>query len=107
VGEAIGRVKSGLAPGDIFEIEVTNLNELREALAAGATHIMLDNISPAMMKKAVTLATGKARLEASGNMTIPKARQAAQAGIDFISVGALTHSATAVDLSLIVKVDKR
>jgi nicotinate-nucleotide pyrophosphorylase (carboxylating) len=83
-----------------IEIEVKNLKELKEALEAGADVIMLDNMSLADMKKAVKIAKGKALLEASGNVNLENVRGIAETGVDIISIGALTHSAKAADISM-------
>jgi nicotinate-nucleotide pyrophosphorylase (carboxylating) len=83
-----------------IEVEVKNLYELKEALDAGAGVIMLDNMSIPDMKKAVKIAKGKAILEASGNVNLENIRSIAETGVDIISVGALTHSARAVDISM-------
>ena len=107
VMDAIAMAKRGLGPDGYFAIEVTNIQELKEALDGGAPHILLDNMSPAMMKQAVKTAAGRVWLEASGNMTLARAAQAAKAGVDFVSVGALTHSAPGVDVSLMVEVLKK
>jgi nicotinate-nucleotide pyrophosphorylase (carboxylating) len=89
------------APADMtLEVEVTNLSELQEALEAGADIIMLDNMSVPMMKKAVEITVGQAKLEASGNITLANVRKTAETGVDFISVGALTHSFKSLDISL-------
>lgn len=89
------------------EVEVRNLDELREAIAAGADRILLDNMSLDAMREAVAIARsgpGPAPLlEASGNMTLERVRDVAATGVDFISVGALTHSAPALDLSLLLR----
>lgn len=82
------------------EVEVKTLAELRAALDRGCRLIMLDNMSLAQMRRAVKLARGRANLEASGRMTLARVPGVARTGIDFISVGALTHSAPALDLSL-------
>ncbi len=87
-----------------IEIEVTNLDELRDALAHGPDIILLDNMSPALVRQAVEQVRAhstprKIRTEASGGITIANVREFAEAGVDWISVGALTHSAPAVDLS--------
>ncbi|HVA94881.1 MAG TPA: carboxylating nicotinate-nucleotide diphosphorylase [Candidatus Dormibacteraeota bacterium] len=87
-----------------IEIEVTNLDELRAALAHGPDIILLDNMSPALVRQAVEQVRAhnsprKIRTEASGGITIANVREFAEAGVDWISVGALTHSAPAVDLS--------
>jgi len=83
-----------------IEVEVKNLDELKEALDAGADVIMLDNMSITDMKKAVKIAKGKAILEASGNVNLENIRSIAETGVDIISIGALTHSARAVDTSM-------
>lgn len=86
------------------EVETRDLAEVDEALAAGADIIMLDNMSPADMRAAVALIAGRALVEASGNMTLETVRAAAECGVDVISVGALTHSVRAADLSLLLDV---
>lgn len=88
------------------EIEVTTLDELREALAAGARAIMLDNMSLDTMREAVAITRAHAPgilLEASGNVTVERVRAIAETGVDLISSGALTHSAPAVDVSLLIE----
>ncbi|WP_445666730.1 carboxylating nicotinate-nucleotide diphosphorylase [Fodinibius sp. AD559] len=87
------------APAVRIEVETTCLEEVKKALAAGADIIMLDNMSIAMMKKAVELIDGKAETEASGNITLDRIKEVASTGVDYISVGALTHSVTAFDIS--------
>ncbi len=83
-----------------IEVEVANLKDLQEALKAGADIVMLDNMSLDDMKSAVGIAKGKALIEASGNMTIDRIRAVAETGVNFISIGALTHSAPAADISM-------
>ncbi|KLN97614.1 carboxylating nicotinate-nucleotide diphosphorylase [Moellerella wisconsensis] len=83
-----------------IEVEVENLDELLEAIRAGADIIMLDNFTPIMMKDAVVLNSGVAALEVSGNVTLDTIAEFAQTGIDFISVGALTKHIRAIDLSM-------
>jgi nicotinate-nucleotide pyrophosphorylase (carboxylating) len=97
VAEAISRARRAHMP---IEVEVDTLDQLREALDAGAELILLDNMSPELMRRAVEMTARRARLEASGGMTLEGAVAAAKAGVDRISVGALTHSAPALDLSL-------
>jgi nicotinate-nucleotide pyrophosphorylase (carboxylating) len=97
VTEAITRARRARMP---IEVEVDTLEQLREALDAGAEMVLLDNMSPELMRRAVEMTAGRARLEASGGMTLEGAVAAAKAGVDRISVGALTHSAPALDLSL-------
>lgn len=89
------------------EIEVTTLEELREAIAAGAGAVLLDNMDLATMAEAVCLArkeNPQLLLEASGNMSLDRVRAVAETGVDLISVGALTHSAPAADVSLLIEV---
>ena len=83
-----------------IEVEVKNLRELKEAIAAGVDIIMLDNMTIPEMKEAVKIAGGKALLEASGNMKPENVREVAETGVDLISVGALTHSSSSVDIGL-------
>jgi len=83
-----------------IEVETRNFDELNEALAVGADVIMLDNMSCEDMKKAVELTAGKAKLEASGNVTLDNIGDIARTGVDIISLGALTHSVTAFDISM-------
>jgi nicotinate-nucleotide pyrophosphorylase (carboxylating) len=87
-------------PGLRVEVEVTDLQQLREVLDAGCNEILLDNMDPAAMTEAVRLAEGRATLEASGGLTLDRAREVAATGVDFISVGALTHSVKVLDLGL-------
>lgn len=82
------------------EVEVEDLPSLREALRAGADVVMLDNMSIEDMKKAVNIAKGKAVIEASGNISLKNVRAVAETGVDLISIGGLTHSATASDISM-------
>ncbi len=83
-----------------LEVETRDLDEVREALEAGADIIMLDNMSCDMMREAVEIVGGKALLEASGGITAETLRAVAQTGVDVISIGALTHSVTAMDISM-------
>jgi nicotinate-nucleotide pyrophosphorylase (carboxylating) len=90
-------------PGRTVEVEIRTVEELQPALDGGAEAILLDNMAPAEIKKAVALVRErglKIPLEASGGITLENIRKYALAGVDYISVGALTHSATAVDLSM-------
>ena len=82
------------------EVEVTNLEELEEALAAGAHIVLLDNMSPEQMRRCVEIVDGRAVLEASGGITMETVRAVAETGVDLISVGGLTHSVSALDISL-------
>jgi nicotinate-nucleotide pyrophosphorylase (carboxylating) len=83
-----------------IEVEVTTVDEAREALDAGADAILLDNMTAAELRRAVDLVAGRALLEASGGVTLETIRAVAETGVDLVSVGALTHSAPALDLSL-------
>ncbi|MBQ3887751.1 MAG: carboxylating nicotinate-nucleotide diphosphorylase [Clostridia bacterium] len=85
-----------------IEVETRNLDELKEALSAGADIIMLDNMSPVVMKAAVDITKGRAVLEASGGITDDTLRTVAETGVDIISVGALTHSVKAFDISMYI-----
>ena len=87
-------------PGLRVEVEVADLDELRALLEAGCTEILLDNMTTETMAEAVRIAAGRAVLEASGGLTLDRAREVADTGVDLISVGALTHSVTALDLGL-------
>lgn len=86
-----------------IEVEAETLDDVREALAAGAEQILLDNMPPALLREAVQLVDGKATLEASGGVSLETVREIAETGVDFISVGALTHSARSLDVSLEVE----
>ena len=82
------------------EVEVTDLDQLRALLVAGCDRILLDNMDSATMAKAVDITDGRASLEASGGLTLERAREVAETGVDFISVGALTHSVVVFDIGL-------
>jgi nicotinate-nucleotide pyrophosphorylase (carboxylating) len=86
-----------------IEVEAETHDDVREALAAGAHTILLDNMTPAAMREAVTLAAGRALFEASGGVSLETVREIAETGVDFVSVGALTHSARSLDVSLEVQ----
>jgi nicotinate-nucleotide pyrophosphorylase (carboxylating) len=103
VGEATRRALAGAPGGVPVEVECADLAEVEEALAAGAGRVLLDNMAPAELSEAVELVAGRAQLEASGGITLANVRAVAETGVDFISVGALTHSAPALDLSLLME----
>jgi nicotinate-nucleotide pyrophosphorylase (carboxylating) len=84
-----------------IEVEVRTMADLREAVEAGVDRIMLDNWDIAAIREAVSLVQKRIPLEVSGNMTVERAREAARTGVDFISVGALTHSFTSLDMTLL------
>jgi len=87
-------------PGLPVQVEVTTLDQLRELLDAGAPEILLDNMTTVQMAEAVQIAGGRARLEASGGLTLARAREVAETGVDYIAVGALTHSAPVLDIAM-------
>lgn len=101
VGEAARRALAGAPDGAWVEIEVETLEQLDEVLAAGVDRVLLDNMDPDTLREAVRRAEGRATLEASGAITLDTIRAAAETGVDFLSVGALTHSAPALDVSLL------
>jgi nicotinate-nucleotide pyrophosphorylase (carboxylating) len=102
VGEAV-RLARAAAPGVLVEVECRTEEEVQEALAAGAPRILLDNMSPARMRAIVATVADRADLEASGGIDLESIRDVAESGVHFISVGALTHSAPALDLSLLLE----
>jgi nicotinate-nucleotide pyrophosphorylase (carboxylating) len=93
-------VELAQATGAEVEVECDTLEQLEEALAAGADVILLDNMTPALLTRAVALTGGRAKLEASGGVTLENVRAIAETGVDFVSIGALTHSAQALDVSM-------
>lgn len=97
---AVTRARAA-ADGLAVEVETTNEAEVREALAAGADRIMLDNMDDDLIRAMLAIIDGRAETEASGNMDEARIARLAASGLDFISVGALTHSVTALDLSLL------
>lgn len=102
VARAVRRARSGAPHLARIEVEAGTLSEVREALRAGAEAILLDNMTPAQVRLAVGLARGRAMIEVSGGVRLESLRSYAIAGVDVISIGALTHSAPAADLSLTV-----
>lgn len=92
-------------PGLPVEVEVTDLDQLRELLDAGCDRILLDNMDSPTMAEAVRLTAGRATLEASGGLTFERAREVAETGVDFISVGALTHSVQVFDIGMDLRED--
>jgi nicotinate-nucleotide pyrophosphorylase (carboxylating) len=99
VAEAVRRARAGAGALLRVEVEVVDLPGLDEAIAAGADIVLLDNMDDAAMAAAVRRAAGRVLLEASGNMTLERLPRVAATGVDFVSMGAITHSARAVDLS--------
>jgi nicotinate-nucleotide pyrophosphorylase (carboxylating) len=100
VAPAVERARNAAPHGLVVEVEVTDLRELDDALSAGAQAVLLDNMDPSTVKEAVARAGGKVILEASGGMSLDNVRDFAATGVDLISIGALTHSAGSVDVSL-------
>jgi len=100
IGEAVRRTRAAVGSGFAIEVEVTSLPQLEEALAAEVDRIMLDNMGIDEMAEAVEFAGGRVELEASGNVTLDNVADIAATGVDFISVGSLTHSVRALDISL-------
>jgi nicotinate-nucleotide pyrophosphorylase (carboxylating) len=105
IAQAIERARAA-APelAGTLEVEVRDPDEIEQALAAGAPRLLLDNMDDAQLRAAVAQVAGRARLEASGGVTLATLRARAQTGVEWISMGALTHSAPALDLSLIMEV---
>jgi nicotinate-nucleotide pyrophosphorylase (carboxylating) len=101
--KAVAGIRKKAHPLLKIEVETRNLDEVREALAAGPHIIMLDNMPLEMMKQAVGLIAGRALVEASGNVTLETVHAIGETGVDFISSGSLTHSAPAADISMLVQ----
>ena len=97
---ALERIRAGLGHMAKIEIEVDTLGQLEEALALGADTILLDNMAPDELRRAVAITKGRAVLEASGNVTLQSVRAIAESGVDYISSGAITHSAVNLDIGL-------
>lgn len=100
VRAALERTKNAPVP---VEIEVRTREELQEALACGVKHLLLDNLTPAEAREWIAIVNGRATCELSGGITLDTVRAYAEAGADFVSVGAITHSAVAVDLNFRLK----
>jgi nicotinate-nucleotide pyrophosphorylase (carboxylating) len=108
ITKAVEQVRANITPEIKIEVETTNLDEVKEAIAAGADIIMLDNMDNATMTEAVEIikaADKGIKTEASGNMNIPRLKEVAATGVDFISVGALTHTVKAMDISMNIQVE--
>jgi nicotinate-nucleotide pyrophosphorylase (carboxylating) len=100
VAESVRRARETGLP---VEVECETLDDVRAGLDAGADTILLDNMAPPQLREAVTLVAGRARTEASGGVTLDTVREIAETGVDAISVGALTHSARSLDVSMEVR----
>ncbi|ACM20737.1 quinolinate phosphoribosyltransferase, decarboxylating [Geotalea daltonii FRC-32] len=103
ITEAINRARAYIPHTLKIEVETENLTEVTEALAAGADIIMLDNMDVVTMREAVAMIGGRALTEASGGVNLSTVRQIAETGVDIISVGALTHSVRAMDISMLME----
>jgi nicotinate-nucleotide pyrophosphorylase (carboxylating) len=103
VGEAVRRARAAAHPLLKVEAEVSTPEQIEEALKAGADMLLLDNLGDEELRRAVQQVKGRVPLEASGGMTLDRLPRVAAAGLDYVSVGALTHSAPAADLSLLVE----
>ncbi len=109
IPKAVEQVRAKIDPSIKIEVETTNLVEVKQAIEAGADIIMLDNMSNDAMKEAVEVikASGKGiKTEASGNMSIPRLIEVAATGVDYISVGALTHTVKAMDISMNIQIEQ-
>lgn len=100
ITSAVKQIKEHIKKRILIEVETSNLNEVREALNSKVDIIMLDNMNNEMMKEAVKMINSKAKVEASGNISLDNIRSVAETGVDFISVGALTHSVKALDINM-------
>jgi nicotinate-nucleotide pyrophosphorylase (carboxylating) len=100
VAEAVRRAREAALP---VEVECETLEDVRDALAVGVDSLLLDNMPPPQLREAVSLVGGRATTEASGGVTLETVREIAGTGVDFVSVGALTHSARSLDVSLEVR----
>jgi len=104
IERAVRRVRDRMPHSLKIEVETTSLDEVRQCLSCGVDIIMLDNMAPAMMHDAVRMVDGRVLLEASGGITLDNIREIAATGVDIISIGALTHSAPASDISMRLEV---
>ncbi|MEA2321973.1 MAG: hypothetical protein QOD81_1823, partial [Solirubrobacteraceae bacterium] len=102
VAQAVEAARAA-APDVPLQVECRDLGEVDAALAAGAPRLLLDNMTPAQLREVVARVDGRAELEASGGVTLETIREIAASGVDFVSVGAMTHSAPALDLSLLLE----
>lgn len=105
IRNAVEQVRSKVAAGILIEVETTTVEEVQEALEMKADIIMLDNMNNETMRTCVSLINHRAKVEASGNMNLERVREVAATGVDYISIGALTHSVTALDISMNIKLN--
>lgn len=104
IAEAVKRCKNKGRAGVLLEVETKTIDDVKEATAAGVDIVMLDNMTTAEVREAVGAVRGKAKLEVSGNITLENVLSYAMTGVDFISVGAITHSAPAADIHMVLEV---
>jgi nicotinate-nucleotide pyrophosphorylase (carboxylating) len=100
ISEAVAKVQKDKDPSQKIEVEASDLDQVNEALESGADIIMLDNMNLNDISKAVTLIKGRALIEVSGGVTLDRLSEIANTGVNIISIGALTHTARAVDISM-------
>jgi len=100
IAAAVAAARAAVEPGVMIEVEVENLDQLAQVLAAGADRVLLDNMGPDLLREAVALAGGRITTEASGGITPENVRLVAETGVDIISVGWITHSAEQLDIAL-------
>ena len=102
IKNAVAMIKPNIQPGIKIEVEAANLDQVEEALSAGADIIMLDNMTVAMMREAAKMVDGRVKIEASGSVRIDNIKEISETGVDFISVGALTHSVKTLDIGMYI-----
>lgn len=105
IKKAVAQIRNQVPKEIKIEVETTNIAEVLEALEMKVDIIMLDNMSNEMMKQCVDIINHRAKVEASGNMNLQRVKEVAVTGVDYISIGALTHSVTALDISMNIKLD--
>ncbi len=104
IKNAVAQIRENINMGMKIEVETSNLDEVKEAVECGADIIMLDNMDNETMKRAIEIIAGRSETEASGNMTLSRVKEVALLGVNYISVGALTHSISALDISMNIRV---
>jgi nicotinate-nucleotide pyrophosphorylase (carboxylating) len=100
IAGAVSAVRATISPGLMVEVEVENLEQLAQVLETDADRVLLDNMGPELLRKAVEMVDGRMTTEASGGVTLENVRQLAETGVDIISVGWITHSAPHLDIAL-------
>jgi nicotinate-nucleotide pyrophosphorylase (carboxylating) len=105
ISNAIDQIRKNAKHSITIEVETTTLDEVIEALGKDVEMIMLDNMSTSTMAEAVKIVNGRAKIEASGNMSIDRIKEIAATGVDYISIGAITHSVTALDISMNIETE--